>query len=119
MANMAHRKLRRMQAVRLLIERGIMDNNLNARRPRKLRFVIDNDGNHKPIKRPTRPTCTRCGREMIQTHITAGNKTFIGWLCDCVPQPETIATDIVRAREWDDEVIFYTIEYNTGQDDDE
>lgn len=77
---------------------------------KKIRLVNNTPGITQK-KRPSRPTCNRCGREMIQAHITAGNKTFTSWLCDCVPQPESIATDIVRAREWDNEVLFYTIEY--------
>lgn len=97
-------------------EKRKVTNDELSRRYRKVRSVIDADSNLTPMRKPPRPACTRCGREMIQAHITAGSITFASWLCDCVPQPPSIVADIVRAREWDDEVLFYTIEYKSDGD---
>ena len=68
-----------------------------------------------------RPLCTSCGLELVFAAIRFGNQVFSAWLCDCTHQPEGVKTDIVLAREWDDQSVVYTMEYigdgNSESDD--
>ncbi|KPL72268.1 hypothetical protein ADN00_15745 [Ornatilinea apprima] len=58
-----------------------------------------------------RPICPVCGSELVLTLIVFGNVKYHAWLCDCATQPEDVAADIVRAREFAGEVLLYTVEY--------
>jgi hypothetical protein len=66
----------------------------------------------KRIKTQTRPICVRCQREMILTTIVMGGNAFCTFLCDCLPQPEGVAFDIVQAREWDHQTLYYSIDFD-------
>ena len=65
---------------------------------------------------PKRPTCPNCGLELVFAAITAGQIVFKTWLCDCDQQPDGIATDIVLAREWDEQALMYELIANNGHD---
>lgn len=69
-------------------------------------------------KTEERPRCPKCGRELVQTVINFPPQSFNAYLCDCLPQPKGIATDIVRAREWDNEILVYTMEFIPDNDSD-
>jgi hypothetical protein len=42
--------------------------------------------------------------------IVAGGDVFMAWMCDCEDQPAGVRSDIVRAREWDEQALVYEIE---------
>ena len=56
-----------------------------------------------------RPTCVECGRDMVFAVIEAAPHVFQTWVCDCRQQPPGVATDIVRAREWDDQALEFEL----------
>lgn len=57
-----------------------------------------------------RPICNTCGRELVFASIVAGQVVFNTWLCDCDPQPEGVAAEIIRAREWYEQALVYELE---------
>lgn len=70
-------------------------------------------------KSNSRPICKRCGLELVYATITAGDVQFSVFMCDCLPQPEGVKQDIVLAREWDHQALFYTLEHISSGDDDD
>ena len=60
-----------------------------------------------------RPICPKCGRELVSAAILivggTGPMKFSAWLCDCDPQPPQVKTDIVMAREWDNQSMLYEV----------
>ena len=57
-----------------------------------------------------RPRCPTCGRELVKMQIQIGQVAFTGFFCDCELQPPGIYAAIVRAREWDDQVLIFEVE---------
>jgi hypothetical protein len=47
---------------------------------------------------------------MILATIIMGGTAFNVYLCDCLPQPEGVATDVVQAREWDHQTLYYSVD---------
>lgn len=65
-----------------------------------------------PKQYPTnlkRPTCCACGRELVFAAIVVGGEFFSAWLCDCTDQPAGVKSDIVLAREWEEQALLYEI----------
>ena len=62
----------------------------------------------KPTKK-TRPECPTCGEDLVLSIIVFGDVKFQAYLCDCCTQPVSVAGDIVRARGFTGEIIYYTV----------
>jgi hypothetical protein len=52
---------------------------------------------------------------LVFAALVFGKTLFSTWLCDCNQQPEGVKTDIVLAREWDEQAIVYTLEVENDQ----
>jgi ssDNA-binding Zn-finger/Zn-ribbon topoisomerase 1 len=64
-----------------------------------------------------RPICPVCGRELVLSLIYFGDNKFHAYLCDCASQPEGVASEIVRAREFPGEVLSYIAQHENEDDD--